>query len=211
MALAKIAQLEAAREPKRSTPKFDQRAFELDPLGQMQSLGIDVNHVTKHVVRNALGDAAPQHLKDYVDAGKQYSAVTSGIESKLEHLSRRLEDVIGGRTRESFKTLAADKTKYPNLAVAYAADPESFGDVQGDPAEQAAALEAKYAKFAAAFKPQPESQSSATSAQADQAKPAANAGALQGTPPPVQTKSPGIITDDLYEQLKQETVRQYEK
>jgi hypothetical protein len=212
MALAKIAALEAAKEQPKKAATFDPRRMEADPVGHMAELGLSVDHVTRILVANAMGDQAPQHLKDYAEQGKKTSAVQSALEAKIEALAGAVNQVVGGAKRESFKTLASDKSKYPHLAAAFAVDPDQFSDVQGDPAEIAAQLEGKYAKFAEALgaKPQPASAVAAvSSAQGSQATPA-TASALQGTPPPITPQQPGPVSDDIYAKLKQEVVSTYE-
>lgn len=218
-ALARIAQLEAAlnKKPEPAAPQsLDIRAFIADPVGTAQKHNMDVEHLTKHFFVHAMGDAAPPNLKDYVRQGQQFSTATGAIETKLEALVRRLDDLAGGSKRESFHKLAADKEKYPHLAAAFAADPSLFDeDVgQGDPAETATKLEAKLSKLAPALGAKPQAASVAvadtSSAQAQQAKPAPLAGVIQGDPPPIQQRQPGAVTPDVYEQLKNEVVRLHE-
>ncbi len=223
--MSRLAQLEekysAATKAAKSTPSFDARAFSADPVGEMAKLGVPVEHVTKILVANAIGDAAPAHLKEYAQTSQQISNTVQPIQAAIESLGRRLDEVSGGPRRESFKTLAADKSKYPHLATAIAADPSLFGEDaeshKGDAAELAQRLEAQLAKLAPALGvkiSQPASDVSADTqsiAQGQQAKPAPTAESLQGTPPPIQQPPNGTIsTPDLYAQLKAEVVRQYE-
>lgn len=213
-ALARIAQLEAQlnKKPEPAPQSLDIRAFVADPVGVAQKLGMDVEHLTKHFFAHAMGDQAPPPLKDYVRQGQQFGATTGAIESKLEALARRLEDLAGGTKRESFQKLAADKAKYPNLATVFAADPSLFDVGAGDPVEYAQKEEERLSKLATAFKPQSASAEVAatSSAKEQQAKPAPLAGAVQGDPPPIQQRQPGHVSNDVYEQLKNEVVRQYQ-
>lgn len=218
-AFAKIAQLEEAlsKSKKEAPPStVDLRQLEADPIGTLAKHGANIDHYTKHFVANAMGDQAPAHLKEYVKMGQQLSNTTQTIESKIESLGRRLDEVVGGSRRESFQKLAADKDKYPHLAAAYAADPSLFEDEvsQGsEAAEIATKLEARLAKLAPVFRPPTASAETAAtdSAQVQQAKPAPTAGALQGDPPPIVQPKPGAVTDDVYAQIKAEVVSQYDK
>jgi len=216
-ALARIAQLEQqlSKKPEPAPQSFDARAFSADPVGVAQKLGLDVEHLTKHFFVHAMGDVAPPPLKDYVRMGQQLSNTKDTIETQLEALARRLDELAGGSKRESFHKLAADKAKYPNLAVAFAADPSLFDVGQGDPAEMAQKEEDRLSKLAVALGAKPQAASAGTadtsSAKDQQAKPAPLAGAVQGDPPPIQQHKPGAVTPDVYEQLKNEVVRQYDK
>lgn len=218
-ALARIAQLEAQLNKKPEPPapqSVDFRAFMADPVGYSQKHGVDVEHLTKHFFAHAMGDAAPAQLKDYVKMSQQVNTTYSTTDAKLDALARRVEDLAGGTKRESFHKLAADKVKYPTLAAAFAADPTLFDEEigQGDPAETATKLEARLSKLAPALgvKPQPASAGDAgtSSAKESEAKPAPLAASVQGTPPPIRQPQVGLVSDDVYRQLKDEVVRQYE-
>ncbi len=214
-ALARIAQLEAqlSKKPEPAPQSLDIRAFMANPVGMAQKHGMDVEHLSKHFFAHVMGDQAPAQLKDYAKMGQQLGDTNAYIESKLDALARRLDDLAGGSRRDSFQKLAADRAKYPNLAAAYAADPSLFDVGQGDAAEYAQREEDRLSKLAVALgKSQPASAAVAdtSSAQVSQAKPAPLAGAIQGDPPPIQQPKPGTVTPDVYEQLKSEVVRLHE-
>jgi hypothetical protein len=165
----------------------------------------------------ALGENAPPHVKDYVRSNKQQGATVATLESKLESLGRRLDEVTSGSRAERFKAAAADTSKYPHLARAYAADPSLFDGEVGsgtDVAEIAQRTEERLAKLAPALgaTPPAASTSADTVAQAQNAKPAPTADALQGTPPPIQQpKSGAISSQDAYAALKAEVLQKHQQ
>lgn len=146
--LQKLAEYEKAKStPAPSAPAFDPR----DPVGSLQKMGADVDYTTKVLVANALranGQPVPPQLEMLAQWGPQTNA-TNALQSQVETLSRQLsmlaETQTKAVTRESFKASVADKSKYPHLAKAYAANPALFeGKVdahKGNADELAAAIE----------------------------------------------------------------------
>lgn len=223
-ALSRIAALEAqvasARTPaEKPANQFNMdaflQAFVSDPVGTMTRMGAPVDHITKVLVANAMGDSAPPELKMLAAMGPQVSHAKA-LDSKVEALSRQLSSFTESAkkgTRESFKALANDKTKYPHLAKALAADPElinSDWDAHGGSAEELAAkLEGTHARVAKIYAPPAASDESAetTTDPSTQVKPAAMGG--NNTVPPLPVAKPGVFTEDDHVKLRNEIVAKY--
>jgi len=229
--LARLAAMESELATLRAAPKkqnngnavndFDPAAFArqlmADPVGTFQRMGVSTDHVTRVLVANAMGDQAPPELKVLAAMGPQVSA-QHALDSKVEALSRQLSTLVDSQTkgvaRESFKALASDKSKYPHLAKAYAADPSLFDEdlAGGDAAEIAQKLEARLAKTAAAFgvktetPPASEANAEAQTTQSTQSRPALETGS---TPPPLPQTKPGVFTQEEDQRLKAEILRKY--
>jgi cell fate (sporulation/competence/biofilm development) regulator YmcA (YheA/YmcA/DUF963 family) len=178
-ALSKIAALEekvSGKPAAPQVPQFDPTEVIKNPIAFFQKHGVPLDHVGKYVIAHQLGDAAPDGIKAYVQMGQQVSA-THELQSKFDTLRRDVEQVVGATKREKFNALIANQGQYPHLAAAIAADPTLVGEVQGDPAEHAAKLEAKFATIAAAVRPHSASAENAGTTVAEgQAKPAQVAG-----------------------------------
>jgi hypothetical protein len=194
----------------------------IDQYAVLNELGFspaEIQHLQRVHVAHAMGDQAPQELKVLAQMGPQIST-TSAIAATVESLSRRLDEQDKRKTQEaaaqSFKSLISDKSKYPNLSVAYAADPSLFeGDVGGgeDVAAIADKLEKRQAALAAVYAPKSGSPSASSNAgyqqvESVQGKPAI-AGAMSGDPPPIPTKSQGVFTQDDHVKLRDEVVRKH--
>ncbi len=219
--MTRLASLEQEVSRHRSAPPagIDPAAMRAglisDPIGFMTKHGIPIDHVTRVAVAHAMGDNAPPELKVLAQMGPQVSE-TRELKSQLEQLSRQVSSFVdlGAKNgaRESFRTLANDKAKYPHLARAVSADPDLFREELdrhgGTPEELATALEARQAKFAAAYgfqaDPPPASGESAeATVQSTQGKPAV------GDVPPLKTGGAGIFTPEEHLALRNEIVSKY--
>lgn len=224
--MSRLASLEAevsgyrarAKEPEK--PSFDpvafRSAFVADPVGTMTRMGAPVDHITRVLVANAMGDQAPPELKVLAAMGPQVSA-THALDSKVETLSRQLSALVDSQTkkgaRESFQALAADKSKYPHLAKAYAADSSLFDeDVSrgGNAEEIASALETRLKKVASAY-----GVTTPTASEVDadpqqdpstQVKPAL-ASTMSGDPPTPPKDKAGLFTQEDHARLRDEIIR----
>jgi hypothetical protein len=219
-ALVRIAQLEerlSAADKK--SAGIDPGALARDTVGTLQKHGIPIDHVFKVTAAHQMGDNAPEPLKAYALQGQQVST-TMDLRSQVESLRRGLDELSAGNRRESFKTLAGDKSKYPRLAAAMAADSALFdSDLsghQGNPAELATRLEERLTKLGVPGPAPAASAESAGTAKAEDsakdmnAKPAPMAGALSGNPPPIpQPKTQGILDADGYKALRDEIVQKW--
>lgn len=222
-AMSRLASLEAevsgyrsrAREPEKASfdPVAFRNAFVSDPVGTMTKMGAPVDHITRVLVANAMGDGAPPELKVLAAMGPQVSA-THALDSKVETLSRQLSALVESQTkkgaRESFQALATDKSKYPHLAKAYAVDSSLFDeDVSrgGNAEEIATALETRLKKVASVYAP-PASEANADSQQdpSTQVKPAL-ASTMSGDPPPPPKDKVGLFTQDDHARLRDEIIR----
>lgn len=224
-ALQRIATLEQevsgyrSRKEEPKAPAFNPqefaRAFTQDPIGTMSRLGIPVEHVNKVLVANAMGDQAPEHLKAMLHMGPQISN-TMALQNQVETLSRQFSDFMTQQTksgtRESFKTLTAQKEQYPHLAKALAADPTLFDEDlkgHGGSAEDfAKATETRLSKFAKLWGPQTASDENAdtTDDQSQQVTPAV-AASLNGEMPPIKQTKQGVFSQDDHARLRDEVVR----
>lgn len=179
-----------------------------DPVGTMTRLGIPVDHTTKILVAHALGDAAPPELKMLAAMGPQVSA-TNALASDLQAMRQRLEGFEAKAARESAKALASDKSKYPHLAKALAADPSLFEDelAKGTSVED---LEARVARVAKVYSP-PASEADADTQQAESTngKQAQAEVPLDPTPPPIAKKAAGVFTPEDHVSLRDEIVRKF--
>lgn len=220
-ALSRIASLEsevsvsrkARQEPDKQQfdPVAFRQSFITDPVGQMARYGIPVEHITRVMVANALGDEAPPHLKALAQMGPQVSA-THALDDKVENLSRQLSTLLAkeGKTsaRERLNALAKDKTAYPSLASVLEKVPSYFDDELTDGAnieEFAKQREERLAKII----PQTASVKNADDvAQESQGKPA-TAGTISGDPPPLPVKSLGVFTQEDHAKLRDEIVRKF--
>lgn len=116
--------------------------------------GADLDYLTKVLVARAMGDQAPDHLRVVAQMGPQISA-TRRLEQKLEDLANKVTGIVDSSAkksaRESFKTLAADKTKYPALSKVLTADPDFFNEdlegLSGSAEDFATKMEARLAKL----------------------------------------------------------------
>lgn len=187
-----------------AAPAFDlvkfRSALVMDPIGTLQALQVPSDHVEylrTALIADKLGDKADMSMRMFLSQGPQMMAAQSTAES-VAALSRRLDDQDkqkeAAAKRESFKTIIANKEKYPNLSKAAAADPDLIAEAEkhgGTAEEYAASQEAKLTKLAAVFVPSTASVTADNSGQSTQAKPTPLAGALQGDLPAVAQPQPG--------------------
>ncbi len=217
-ALVSIARLEAEVAPLRAKSRepagINPREYLADPIGTLRRAGFSdehIQHSTRVHVANAMGDQAPPELKMLAQMGPTVSA-TSSLQNDVQVLRQRLEtyenEGKAKAARESFKALAADKSKYPNLAKALAANPllldEQLGRHGGSAEEFANAQEA----LAALYAPPPVSVGNTddqvpTSQQGKQAQ----GGGIDPTPPPIPQAKAGVFTPEDHAKLRDEIVR----
>jgi len=205
------AQRAAAKEPVDHTKEL-QRQLLQDPVGTMQRMGLPVDHMTRVLVANALGDQAPPELKVLAQMGPQVSA-TNALASDLQAMRQRMEELEAERkataVRASFKAQAQDKQKYPHLAKAVSADASLFEDdiARGVTAEE---LESRLARVAKAVAPAASTeyaeipQDPSTQVQAQEGEVS-----VDPTPPPIPQKPRGLFTPEEHEALKGEILRKY--
>lgn len=222
--LQKLAQLEAevsalrkgAREPQ--APQFDPNTFlrqlVTDPVGTLTRHNLPVDHVTRVLVANAMGDQAPPELKVLAAMGPQVSAQRA-LAEQVDALSRRLTDLTSPKppSVDSVKALTADKAKYPHLAKALAADPAFFTDAEiaagGSAEEFAAQAEARLSKMAAVYAPPPASEANADpNGQSKQAAPA-DTPVTSGGVPPIPKPTGASFTQEDHVKLRDEIVRKH--
>jgi hypothetical protein len=223
------------------TPAFDvgafKRAFVANPIGVLGEMGVnehELQHIQRVHVAHQLGDSAPHELKMLAQMGPQISA-TNTLASSVEAISRRLDERDQRESqqavRSSFASLVVDKSKYPHLSAAYAADPSMFdtevAGYKGNAAELATALETRQAKIAAIYRPAPAQTASDEDAenkgtkpddepgdepdehdQSKQVKPAL-AGTMSGDPPIPQQKDAGLLNPEEDAKLKAQILRKY--
>lgn len=121
--LQRLAALEAEVSGYRKQPAggFDKAALVNDPVGFMRKHGVPADHITKVLVAEQLGDAAPPEMRYLGQMGPMVNA-TSTLQSQFETLSRQFQEFVdsqkGNSTRASFKAIATDKKKYPHLSKA---------------------------------------------------------------------------------------------
>lgn len=217
--LAKIAALESELAQFRKM----KRDITINPAGVLQQMGVPKEHVTEVLVADHLGDKAPPQLRAAAAVGPTLAKLMDQ-EAELAALRQRLDasdkEARSKAVRESTKTTGMDKSKYPYLAAALAADP-SYLDAEavGDSAEAtAAAVEARLARAAKAFGFTPPASTEDAGKKADGAdaaaqgtgrKPQAHQG---GNPPPVP-QSTGKVgwSDDDRIALRDEIVRKAER
>ncbi len=218
--LAKLAQLEATvseltrarkaerEEPSGYSPEQIRQAFASDPVGFARSMNVPIEHVTRVLVANAMGDAAPPELKVLASMGPQVNA-TYALDSKVEALSRQLSALNESQSkkskRESFQALTADKSKYPNLSKAVSADPSLVEEMEahGGTAEEYAT---KMEKRLSVFAPPPASEVAADEpGHSTKAEPAGTPNS--GGVPPIPNRAVGAFTQEDHNRLRDEIVR----
>jgi len=213
-----LATLRSTKPEKQFDVNAFRNQFTQDPVGSLTKMGMSVDYVTKVLVANAMGDSAPAELRGLVQMGPVLSA-QGALESRLEQLSRQVSSIVETGTknsiREGFRALTGDKTKYPNLAKAAAADSALFDTEleahRGTAEEFATQVEARLAKLAASLGvPPPASEGNADQPdQSTQVKPAATTAALSGSPPPLPVQKDGVFSKEDHTKLRDEIVRKY--
>lgn len=151
--IQRLAALEAEvsgyRKRPAAEPAVDRSAIVNDPVGYLSKLGVPIEHITKVLVANQLGDAAPAEMRFLGQMGPMVNA-TSTLQTQLESLSRQVQELVSSQksngTRASFKAIATDKTKYPNLSKALSKRGDRYDDeaakFEGTAEEYAAQKEA---------------------------------------------------------------------
>lgn len=223
--LARMAAMEQELSTLRARPQaapvaFDPAAFARsmaqDPMGTLGKYGVPVEHVTKVLVAHALGDQAPPEARFAATQGQQVSAMMkmqSEFEAMRQSLASFEADKARSSTRDSLKSLTSDKSKYPNLGAAFAADPSLFdsdlASHKGDATALAQTLEDRLAKTAAALGVKvPQTASSDTAAATGQSTQAtAQTGGIDPTPPSSTAKPRGVFDETEHARLRDEIVR----
>lgn len=227
--LARIAALETEVAPLRarvSAPSDNTKQikadFAHDPVAALRKYGVAQDYVTQVLVAaelERLGQPVPEQLRAARERGPAMAA-QSAILDEVAALRQRLDAEAAERTRESTKTTFADKTKYPRLSAAYAADPTLFEeDVsahKGNAAALADKLEKRLAATARALgvsEPSVASKESATGTANPSSKQgtASASGAPAGNPPPITMKTSKGFSDDDRQALRDEIVRNAER
>lgn len=223
---AKIAALESAlAEAKRAPaqPQFDMNKFTAalrrNPIGVLSKIGVDPNAIAPAIVAHQLGDQAAQYpqLQALVNQGPLDAKVdeVSQLVAELRQWKQQTEDTSRqAGIAQSFKTLAADKSKYPHIAALAASDPSFFdGDIaghKGDAATLAQTLESRYAVMAKTFGSPTGSQNqpdTAQSANTSEQRAAHTVGIAGGNPPPLPASSSGAPSEQELRALRDEVVR----
>lgn len=155
-AISRIASLEAelrGKKPSAATASIDPRDLATDPIGALKRAGVPLDHVTKIIVAHAMGDQAPQQLREYAAMSQHTSAAQQALATEIQSLRQRV-DTYEARdrkdaARKSLQALVADKQKYPTLSAALERDPSIFDEdiaSGGDVAEIADKLETRLAR-----------------------------------------------------------------
>lgn len=224
--LERIAALETQLAPTRKNadkPVFDLRAATLNPIHYLQSLGLDIQHTSRHFVANALGKDCPPDLAAMVQMGPQIAA-TSHLEALVTSLSRKVDDLVSGVQKDkmvaSAKTTTVDPVKYPTLASAHKTDSSllerelaSLGDI-ADKDSALKMIEDKLSQYAKAFnfKPAAASTNATETIQnpdgttKSEFKPA---NSFSSEVPPLLPNASGAMNPEKDEQLKQAILNKY--
>lgn len=199
---------QARQQPTGPTPQQVIQAMIQDPLGTMNQFKVPQEyrqHMTAALVAGemqAMGIAVDPGLQARVQQFPQTQKIDN-IQTELEALRQRekaREDAAKASVvRESLKTTAADKTKYPHLAAAMANNPELYASrvsAESDPAALAESLEKELAATAAALGYKPPQAQTASQADAGNANTttstqvtAQTVNTRAGDPPPLPNKT----------------------
>lgn len=224
--MAKIAALESELAPLRSQRQSAPAGIDLNqlrqglmrnPIGVLEQLGVPIEAIGPHVVAHQMGDKAPPALQALVSRGPMMAgmdALSQEVAALRQWQATLSESTQRAGLAQSFKTLSADKSKYPHLAVAHAADPALFEeDVaghKGDAAALASKIEARLSGLAKVFSPPASTENAeAQSATSEQARAQSSVVTHQGgNPPPVhQASTTGAPSDADLRALRDEVVR----
>lgn len=229
--LERVAALESELSIKRKNDGLDKRRATLDPLNYFKEQGLDVDHMTRVFVANAMGKSAPPELTAMVQQGPQILA-TSNLESMVKSLAETVKAIVDkDKEKElvaSVKNTTVDPSKYPTLAAAIKTDPsildselKSLGTI-ADSSKALEQIENRLTPYAKAFGWKPP-----TSESKDGTKPAevktetttitdtapqfrsANQGASGSEVPPLLLGDSGVMTDDMHEKLKAAVLKKY--
>lgn len=232
--LERLAALENELSGKRrddGKPTFDKRRATLDPINYFREQGLDVEHLSRHFVANAMGKDCPPQLAAMVQMGPQIAA-TSNLEALVQSLAETVKGIVDKTNHSelvaSVKNTTVDPSKYPTLAAAVKTDPtlldneiKSLGKI-ADSSKAFEQIEAKLAPYAKAFgfvapkqQPTPGSENKtgeSSTSTITETKPefrSANQG-LSGTEvPPLIPDATGVMTDDMQEKLKNAVLKKY--
>lgn len=227
--LARIAALEAElsghRKQRTAIPSDVRNTILRDPVAALEQMGV-LEAVSKAVVAKAVGPNAPHYQNIMTSARTDANAVlVDSLLEEINSLRQRVDTVDSkarlGETKGALHKAAADKTKYPHLASALAADSELFDSEvsshRGSADELAQAIEARLSREAKALgiKTPPASQGNAdnatTTATSTQAK-AQTASTMAGDPPPIPRSHSGPnFTEVDQKALRDEIVRNVER
>ena len=218
--LERIAALEGKLSAPPAGQSFDKRKATLNPIGYFKELGMDITHLSRHFVANALGKDCPPELSAMVQMGPQIAA-TSHLEELVTSLSRKVDQLATRQSVDSLKTKPVDHAKYPTLAAAVKADPSildrelaSIGDTVS-PEEALKKVEEKLSTYAKAFNFKPPSSQDTNKTETIQ-NPDGSAIKSDITPatvpsgevpPLLPNSSGGVFTADEHERLKNAVLR----
>lgn len=223
--LARIAALETQLAPskKNDGPSFDKRKATLDPISYFKEMGLDVQHLSRHFVANALGKDCPPELSAMVQMGPQIAA-TSHLEELVTSLSRKVEELSNVHRAASIETKTVDQAKYPTLAAAMKNDPallkrelSTIGDI-ADHEKAFEKIEEKLKPYASAFGFKPSSDPAKSTSETIQNPDGSTiksdnkpASALNGEVPPLLTSGSGngAMTADEHDRLKSAILKKY--
>jgi hypothetical protein len=226
--LERVAALESELSSKRKSDSgFDTKRATLDPINYFREKGLDIEHLSRHFVANAMGKDCPPQLAAMVQMGPQIAA-TSHLESLVQSLAETVKGIVEkDNHRElvaSVKKENVDASKYPTLAAAVKADPNildseirALGKI-ADPAKTYELIEQKMAPYAKVFgfkptTPESEKKTGDQSGAITEVKPefkSANQGLSGAEVPPLIPNSTGIMTEELHEQIKNAVIKKYE-
>lgn len=229
--LERVAALESELSIKRKNDGLDVRRATLDPLNYFKEKGLDVDHMTRVFVANAMGKSAPPELTAMVQQGPQILA-TSNLEKMVQSLAETVKAIVdkdkANELVASVKNTTVDPSKYPTLAAAIKTNPsildselKSLGTI-ADSTKALELIENKLSPYAKAFgwKP-PVSESkkdeSSTEIKSDtttitDTQPqfrSANQGTSGSEVPPLLTGDNGVMTEDMHEKLKNAVLKKY--
>jgi len=229
--LERVAALESELSSKRKsdTSGFDARRAALDPINYFKEKGLDIEHLSRHFVANAMGKDCPPQLAAMVQMGPQIAA-TSHLEQLVTSLAETVKGIVEKDNHRdlvaSVKKENVDASKYPTLAAAIKADPNildseirSLGKI-ADPSKTFELIEQKMAPYAKVFGFKPTPPSSENKDKGDsqtstitETKPefkSANQGTAGVEVPPLIPDSSGIMTEELHEKIKNAVLKKYE-
>lgn len=222
---SELAGYRAKAAPSQADPAADKRQLLQDPIGYMQrKFGLtteELMHVNRVNLAVAMGDAAPQELRNLAQQGPLI-AQQSQIASALESLSRQVQEIVKEKqtvsTAQSLQALVTDKAKYPHLATAVAKNPklleQRMAGRSGTAEEIAKVLEDEAALFAESFGVKAEAQTASDDAakkeaQSEKSKPAPLAGGSIGDVPPLPGPQGGLWSREEDLRVQQELSRKY--
>lgn len=234
MLMSKVASLEHELRGKPAQPQgIDPAQFFnnllINPKGTMAQYGLEEQHVEQVrtlLIADKLGPNAPLHMQVAANSGQSMTAVR-----ELQQLVKTLADKVSNSEtthkkfteREKFKAAMTDASKNPNLAKAFAKNPEKYIaslESQGVTAEEfIAKQEGELKEYAELFAPSagtPAGTTPAASVNADNKTPSKQGavlsaplgGNLKDVPAPTIPSKPGAWNKDAFKDLKEKIVAQ---